>query len=324
MGGNSSSGAGAAAPTREARTAERSNSLGVEWALAFGAIGLCGLGWLALDRIQQTQADVVRELKLETQRVELAVRELEQVEEEVRVERELQSQQIDQRIAALDERLGAARDVFQQAGAQGLQALAPRLDELQRTMALASAAGHDRDLQLGRMSDIQEQVRTDLGLVAQSMLDVLRAPAEATAPVEGQAKFGDVPGSDLGDSPTWLPVTAALRSRDSSERWNAVEALGETRDPRAADYVVEALGDQDLFVRMAAARALGELNNLDSVPALIGALEDAEPSVREVAVLALRTITGQEFDFDAGADTSRRAKRVEDWRDWWERTNRSS
>lgn len=301
--------------------AERASSLGIEWALALGAIGLCGLGWLALDRIEQTQADVVRELKLEAQRVELAARALER---EVGAERELLGQQIEQQIAALDERLNATRQLSQRAGAQGLEALAPRMDELQRTMALASAAGHDRDLQLGRMSDIQEQVRTDLGLVAQSMLDVLRAPAEPKVPTGRQAEASDVPGANLSGSPTWLPITATLRSREASERWDAVEALGETRDPRAAEFVVAALSDQDLFVRMAAARVLGELASLDSVPALIDALEDAEPSVREAAVLALRTITGQEFDFDAGEDTSRRAKRVEDWRDWWERTSRSS
>lgn len=72
--------------------------------------------------------------------------------------------------------------------------------------------------------------------------------------------------------------------------WVRVEAaalLGETRDPRAVEPLIVALGNEDRAVRWCAAEALGKVGDRRAVKPLIPVLGDAEPGVRKWAAHAL-------------------------------------
>lgn len=296
--------------------------LGVEWALALGAIGLTGLGWLAFDRIERTQLETARAIAMRAERIEDAAA---SIERRLRSERDSVAAELRERLDDLDERWSALESSGDNGGAAVIQSLAPRIDELGRQLQRIAANTDTAQGDRARLLELQDEVRADLGLVAQSILDVLSEPPRqipGMPAIIGGADSGPTPG--LEDVPAWMPLTSQLRADAAADRWDAVEALGETRDPRTAEFVATALADPDLFVRMAAARVLGELASLDGVPGLIDALGDPEPSVREASVLALRTITGQEFNYDPTEEPDRRKKRVDAWRKWWERTSSRS
>ena len=89
----------------------------------------------------------------------------------------------------------------------------------------------------------------------------------------------------------------ALRSKDSTERLRAINALGERR-AQAAEVVpalTAALQDDDAFVRRDAALALGEMGAgaKSAVPALLAALRDRNAHVRQETVKALKRIDSQ-------------------------------
>jgi HEAT repeat protein len=54
----------------------------------------------------------------------------------------------------------------------------------------------------------------------------------------------------------------------------AADALGEIKDTRAVGPLIQALKDNDSFVRMSAAGALGDINDTRAVEPLIHALTD--------------------------------------------------
>ncbi len=132
------------------------------------------------------------------------------------------------------------------------------------------------------------------------------------------------PKSDEGGSAAWSNILPDLASEESGERWNAVQALGETGDPGVVPHLIPILGDVDIFVRMATARVLGDLKAEAAVPHLIDALEDLEVAVQEAAVVSLRSITGRNFGFEIEANEKDRAKRIKAWRTWWKKSAEKS
>jgi len=168
-----------------------------------------------------------------------------------------------------------------------------------------------------------------LGPVLAGMDEDLRLMRDGILELENRMQGVRVPGA-LGDPladagepdagpPPWFALTEDLEDPSAGTRWQAVQALGQTRDPAVIKHLVPMMTDDDIFVRMAAARILGDLGSPSAIPALIGGLEDAEPSVREAAVVSLRDLAGEQFGFDPTASDSDRARRVKNWRDWWER-----
>jgi HEAT repeat protein len=117
-----------------------------------------------------------------------------------------------------------------------------------------------------------------------------------------------------------MELVLALSSPNMAERWQAVMALGETRDPAVAEFLLPSLRDEDIFVRLVTARVLSELGSPLAIPALIDALDDGESAVREAAYAALRTLTQRDLPFDhKEEDKAERARRIKAWRDWWEK-----
>jgi HEAT repeat protein len=56
--------------------------------------------------------------------------------------------------------------------------------------------------------------------------------------------------------------------------WALEDALGKIGDPQALPALLEALKDENGYVRRAAAEALGEIGDPQAVPALLEALKD--------------------------------------------------
>lgn len=88
-------------------------------------------------------------------------------------------------------------------------------------------------------------------------------------------------------------LQAALRSDDSWERQEAVEALGEAGYPEAVKFLRLALEDEDENVREAAIGALADIGGDEAARALAVALEDEDEWFREEAVEALGEIGGE-------------------------------
>ncbi|MBP1928031.1 HEAT repeat protein [Methanolinea mesophila] len=82
-----------------------------------------------------------------------------------------------------------------------------------------------------------------------------------------------------------------LDSRSKDIRLGAIEALGDSRDPRAVVPLVPLLKDPDNEIRWEAALALGMLDNRDVIPPLRDALRDRDRFVREGAALSLERLS---------------------------------
>lgn len=208
-------------------------------------------------------------------------------------------------------------DVRDQARTQSAE-LATLKETLAALRADAGATDSDRELRLAALSariakneDDQRQQLDRLALLEEAQKNAATVAAAAAAKAESPP---------VASGPTWTNLVADLSSPSSGTRWEAVNALGQSKDPEVVPLLVPMLKDADVFVRMATARVLGDLNAPPGVPALIDALEDQEAAVREAALVALRQITGKDLRFDPLANEAERAKKVKAWRDWWKKT----
>jgi HEAT repeat protein len=78
----------------------------------------------------------------------------------------------------------------------------------------------------------------------------------------------------IGKAPADLsPVLKGLKAKRQDCRWRTATALGEMKDPRAVDALLEALGSNDGFLRSHAASALGQIADRRAVSPLIQILQ---------------------------------------------------
>lgn len=85
-------------------------------------------------------------------------------------------------------------------------------------------------------------------------------------------------------------LISALKSKDPTVQYDAAEALGDLRDPRAVESLADALKDDELSgVRWKAAEALSKIG-VPAVDALIGALSHEDDDVRWKSAIALGEI----------------------------------
>ncbi|MEO0094244.1 MAG: HEAT repeat domain-containing protein [candidate division WOR-3 bacterium] len=80
-----------------------------------------------------------------------------------------------------------------------------------------------------------------------------------------------------------------LKSEDSVARKKAAKALGELRDPKAVDPLIDALKDVDYDVRKTAIIALGKIGNHKAIKPLVDRLGD-EDGIANAALNALINI----------------------------------
>jgi HEAT repeat protein len=96
---------------------------------------------------------------------------------------------------------------------------------------------------------------------------------------------------------------ALLQSSDAQVRQMVAYLLGQTRDPRAIEPLIDALQDEHVGVRGAAANALGTIGDLSAVPYLKPLLKHANAQLVVWAAFAL-TRLGQDY-FEVLADAIR-------------------
>jgi hypothetical protein len=151
--------------------------------------------------------------------------------------------------------------------------------------------------------------------------DEARQLAEKMKTLEQAAKAPlPAPAVVAANEPPWKALIVDLTSANAGVRWEAVDGLGQARDPQAVPALLPMLKDPDVFVRMATARVLGDLKALTAVAGLLDALEDNEDAVREAAFVALRNIVGnKDLKFDPLAPEAERAKRLKALREWWKK-----
>lgn len=80
---------------------------------------------------------------------------------------------------------------------------------------------------------------------------------------------------------------ADLKSPDPVTRRKAAGALGNTRDARAVQPLIDALKDENFGVRAEAARALGGIGDNRAFAPLVAALKESEPDVRDAVCQGL-------------------------------------
>ena len=81
-------------------------------------------------------------------------------------------------------------------------------------------------------------------------------------------------------------IVAALKNKENAERWKAVVNLEKFGQP-AAEFLIQALTDEDRWVRYLAADALANIGATHSVDHLITLLRDPDQDVRFAAASAL-------------------------------------
>jgi HEAT repeat protein len=102
------------------------------------------------------------------------------------------------------------------------------------------------------------------------------------------------PSPTLGPNSVIQEAIQALESEDEAKRQAAFEKLADSGS-EAVPALMQALDDDDEFVRMTAALSLGLIGQRseETIPALVHALGDEEREVREAAAMGL-SLFGQE------------------------------
>jgi HEAT repeat protein len=118
-------------------------------------------------------------------------------------------------------------------------------------------------------------------------------------------------------------LVAAMKDQDRGVRVEAARGLQRLHNPAAIDGLLVSMreplmpragravlpGESDAEVRAEAAWALGQYPQNRVLQALISGLDDSDLSVNRSALIALRTLTGEDFGYSRGA-----------WLEWLSRT----
>ncbi|MBL7081794.1 MAG: HEAT repeat domain-containing protein [Candidatus Omnitrophica bacterium] len=91
-----------------------------------------------------------------------------------------------------------------------------------------------------------------------------------------KAEAGEVDATQVNDKYAKILVTSKV-----------VEALGRIGNPEASDFLVQALGSKEFFIRANAAQALGRIGNKEPIPLLKKLVNDKNYLVRILSVGAL-------------------------------------
>ena len=92
-----------------------------------------------------------------------------------------------------------------------------------------------------------------------------------------------------------------LRGPEAARRREAVDKLDAISADEARPYLLQALGDTDVEVRVRAARSIGRHRIADATPQLVALVENPEPRLREAAVEAIGLLRALRPDADARA-----------------------
>jgi len=94
------------------------------------------------------------------------------------------------------------------------------------------------------------------------------------------------PHPQAGRKSSMQNIVAALAKKDNLERWKNVVDLEKFGQP-ATEFLVQALADNDRWVRYLAADALANIGATNSVDSIVSLLRDPDQDVRFAAAAAL-------------------------------------
>jgi len=246
-------------------------------------------------------------------------------------------------IVALRDSFDALHDRSEEESSTGEGSALPVLDDVEpRLLALETAVAEAMQARDGAVTDpppssggdarveatVERVATLELRLLAiEESLTALEAAVRrggmqrttapsGGAPAEGRSPVGER-SRDPRDAARWEDLLGKLTDTDPGVRWESVEGLANTGDPRAVTYLIRALADPDPFVRRQAAKGLGTFGERSAIAPLLDRLEDDEEIVRESAHESLRLLTLESIPFDPAAPAKNRARDVGRWREWW-------
>ena len=192
------------------------------------------------------------------------------------------------------------------------------LKERVQELEVRSAAAADSN------GSVQRDVAALRGQIGELVANIgkIATPGPASQPVKTNEEASP-PVANANPTLPPLPkdlqdVAKNLKSGEPGLRFDAVEQLGKSRDPRVVPYVAGALGDSDDFVRRVAAEVLGDLNAKTAIPLLIDGLMDEQLHVRQAVIGALRKVSGQNIKYDEYGKKEERVKQQRLWKTWWD------
>jgi hypothetical protein len=199
-------------------------------------------------------------------------------------------------LGELEDRVGTVRDLQKTAGTH-LQAIAAELQQLSRDVAALAAMPRNTGKRAA-----EADTEHPLG-AAPAAKDTAKDTAKGTAKDRLSANLSH--------------QVARLKDDDAGNRFEAVDQLIRSKNPRVREHLLPMLKDPDLFVRRLTAEGLGDFKHAESVSALIVALADPESIVRHTAYSSLKKLTGQKIAFDPDASAGSRKSAQRKWKEWW-------
>lgn len=200
----------------------------------------------------------------------------------------------------------------------------------------ASVRGHD--VRFGGLEESAKAIRGAQGQIGTAVqkveAEVLRLGGDlarlAAAPRREAVEAAPLPGERPSGVLPVDPVAAALpaqlqhhvtrlKDADEGNRFDAVDNLVASKDPKVVPHLLPMLKDPDIFVRRLTAEGLSGFKSKAVVAALITALADSESLMRHTAYDSLKKVTGQNIRFDPDGSTSVRNQARRKWEDWWEK-----
>ncbi len=222
---------------------------------------------------------------------------------------------------ALGERLAAATGAMQRDSAEVREILGGVQKEVggvQRDVRTTAATAIDyRPL----FEDLRQQLQRQAAAIAELRVSggsVASAP-NVEPPAPTPVSPADAGANDLMTGPLGEHVRK-LQSTDPAIRFEAVDALVRSKNPAILPHILPLARDPDSYVRRLTVEGLQEHKRPEVVESLLTALTDADELVREQAWRSLREVTGQKFPFDAGVSKDQRARAVQRWQEWWDKS----
>jgi len=132
---------------------------------------------------------------------------------------------------------------------------------------------------------------------AESLFQILApqtSPAEAaemaTDPYSAEKRYKGITllsSADFGGQPVYIELYIDnLDDSDASVRGASVRAIGRHGDPEHAPMLIEALSDEDDFVRLEAARGLQRIHSEDAIDPLLTLIDEAEEANTDIRTAA--------------------------------------
>lgn len=187
-----------------------------------------------------------------------------------------------------------------------------------------AALGKELGNQAGRILDyrplIEDLRQRQLRLV--DLVATLRAVAPAVDAPPAPAAGAPAPAEPGTPSlpPALVEQVKKLQAADPAVRFEAVDELLRSKDPAVLPSLLPLTRDADAFVRRLTVEGLAAFKRADAVEALLSALADGDEYVRDTAWRSLKEVTGQKLPFDSAASKDARARAIQKWQDWWDKS----